>query len=80
MSTEPEVKADFVVKLPSDGEQPNPSEGKSLVAEVAALRSNVAQLCVAVRGLVTLQSVLNQAVQQLLKRDGGSGVDFAVIR
>ena len=77
MTTEQEIKADFVVKLPSDGEQPNPSEGKSLVAEVAALRSNVQQLCQAVRGLVTLISVLDKKVDTALK--GGVGADFGVM-
>lgn len=65
------VTPDFAVKLQSDVEPPAGEPGKSLVAEVAALRSNVQQLCQAVRGLVQLQSVLNQGVQQLLKRDGG---------
>jgi hypothetical protein len=75
-----EVKepATFHVKLPSDTEPPAGEPGKSLVQEVALLRNQVAQLCQAVRGLVQLQSVLNQGVQQLLKRDG-VGVDCAVV-
>ena len=70
--------ADFHVKLQSDVEPPAIDPGKSLVQEVALLQQQVAQLCQAVRGLVQLQSVLNQGVQQLLKRDGG-GADCAVL-
>lgn len=73
------VVADFHVKLPSDVEPPSPGDpGKSLAKEVALLREQVQQLCQAVRGLVTLQSVLNQGVQQLLRRNGG-GADCVVI-
>jgi hypothetical protein len=73
------VVADFHVKLPSDVEQPTGAPGKSLIREVELLRQQVSQLCQAVRGLVQLQSVLNQGVQQLLKRDGVIGVDCAVL-
>jgi hypothetical protein len=74
-----EPKPDFFVKLQSDTEPPSrPDGGKSLVAEIDLLRQQVAQLCTAVRGLVILQSVLNQGVQQLLKRDG-VGPDCGVI-
>lgn len=72
-----EPKPDFHVKLQSDSEQPMGDPGRSLSAEVRLMREQMAQLCQAVRGLVQLQSVLNQAVQQLLKRDGGA--DFGVI-
>ena len=75
---EPQITPDFHVKLQADSEPPADAPGKSLVAEVAALRTNVQQLCAAVRGLVQLQSVLNQGVQTLLKRDGG-GPDCGVI-
>jgi hypothetical protein len=76
---EPAIVPDFHVKLQSDTEQPTGDPGKSLTQEVALLRQQVAQLCQAVRGLVQLQSVLNTAVQQLLKRDGVIG-DCAVLR
>jgi len=75
---EPPSKVNFYVKLPSDGEQPTGDPGKSLTQEVALLRTQVAQLCHAVRGLVQLQAVLNQGVQTLLKRDG-VGPDCGVI-
>jgi hypothetical protein len=41
------------------------------------LRQQVAQLCQAVRGLVTLISVLDKKVDTALK--GGPGADFAVL-
>jgi hypothetical protein len=72
------VVADFHVKLQADTQPPAGDPGKSLVQEVALLRNQVQQLCAAVRGLVQLQSVLNQGVQQLLKRDG-VGPDCGVI-
>ena len=79
------VVADFHVKLQSDSETPSGDPGRSLFGEVrklqeevASLRSNVAQLCVALKTLVQLQSVLNQGVQQLVKRDG-VGSDCAVV-
>jgi hypothetical protein len=52
---------------------------EELSKEVQLLREQVAQLCAAVRGLTQLQSVLNQGVQQLLKRDGVIGVDCLVL-
>jgi hypothetical protein len=54
-----------------------PAPGKSLIDEVAKLRSEVAQLCTAVRGLVTLIAVLDKKVDTALK--GGVGADFAVL-
>lgn len=54
--------SDFHVKLPSDTEAPREEPGKSLVQEVALLRQHVAQLCQAIRGLVTLISVLDKKV------------------
>jgi hypothetical protein len=71
------VVADFHVKLQSDTEPPTGDPGKSLVAEVAALRTNVQQLCQAVRGLVTLISVLDRKVDTALK--GGIGADCGVL-
>jgi hypothetical protein len=69
--------ATFHVKLPSDTEPPAGEHGKSLVQEVALLRNQVAQLCQAVRGLLTLISVLDKKVDTALK--GGPGADFAVL-
>ena len=81
---EAEVKADFFVKLPSDTEAPMGDPARSLFAEtralreeIAALRTNVAQLCVAVRGLVQLQAVMDKKLDATLK--GGPGVDCAVL-
>jgi hypothetical protein len=78
------VVADFHVKLQSDSEAPSGDPGRSLFAEVqklsteiASLRTNVAQLCQATRGLVTLISVLDKKVDTALK--GGIGADFAVL-
>ena len=78
------AKADIVVKLQSDEEPPPLSEGKSLIreieklqGEVAGLRSNVQQLCTAVRGLVTLQSVMDKKLDNALK--GGVSADCGVI-
>ena len=51
--------------------------GRSLITEVQLLREQVQQLCVAVRGLVQLQSVANQKLDAALK--GGPGADFAVL-
>jgi len=65
------------VKLQSDNQPPADEPGKSLVEEVALLRAQVAQLCQAVRGLVTLISVLDKKVDTALK--GGVGADFAVL-
>lgn len=53
------------------------AEVQGLKAEVAALRSNVGQLCVATKGLVTLISVLDKKLDTALK--GGVGADFAVL-
>lgn len=77
--TELGVVADFHVKLQSDVEAPPTAgdPGKSLVQEVALLRQQVAQLCQATRGLVTLISVLDKKVDCALK--GGPGADFAVL-
>jgi hypothetical protein len=71
------VVADFHVKLQADVEPPAGDPGKSLVQEVALLRNQVQQLCAAVRGLVTLISVLDKKVDTALK--GGPGADFAVL-
>ena len=78
------VVADFHVKLQSDSATPSGDPGRSLVAEVrklqeevAGLRTNVAQLCQATRGLVTLISVLDKKVDAALR--GGPGADFGVI-
>lgn len=71
------VVANFHVKLQSDVEAPADDPGKSLVQEVALLRTQVAQLCQATRGLVTLISVLDKKVDAALK--GGPGADFAVL-
>ena len=71
------VTPDFAVKLQSDVEPQPTDAGKSLVAEVAALRNNVQQLCQAVRGLVTLISVLDKKVDAVLK--GGVGADCGVL-
>jgi hypothetical protein len=53
------------------------SPGKSLIQEVQLLREQVADLCKATRGLVTLISVLDKKVDTALK--GGVGADFAVL-
>lgn len=78
------VVADFHVKLQSDTEQPTGDPGKSLIreieklqVEVGALRTNVQSLCQAVRGLVTLQAVMDKRLEAALK--GGPGADFAVL-
>lgn len=72
-----EPKPDFHVKLQSDTETPSAmGEPRVLSQEVSLLRAQVQQLCAAVRALTQLQSILNQAVQQLLK---GSGANFEVI-
>lgn len=72
------VVADFQVKLQSDTEpHPSSDSGKSLNREVELLRQQVQQLCVAVRGLVQLQSIANQKLDVCLK--GGPGVDCAVL-
>jgi len=70
--------ADFHVKLQSDNQPPADAPGKSLAKEVELLRQQVQQLCAAVRGLVQLQSVLNQGVQTLLKSNS-VGPDCGVI-
>ena len=79
------VVADFHVKLQSDTEAPSGDPGRSLVQEVTKLqqevqllREQLASLCAAVRGLVQLQTVLNQGVQMLVKSNG-IGVDFTVL-
>jgi hypothetical protein len=79
MSTEEptEVKSDFHVKLQSDTEPPSGDPGRSLSAEVRLLREQIGQLCQAVRGLVTLISVLDKKVDTALK--GGNRPDFGVI-
>lgn len=82
---EPEVKADFHVTLPSDTEaKPVGDPGRSLIQEVTKLqhevqllREQLASLCQAVRGLVQLQAVLNQAVKA--KLDGGKSADCEAI-
>lgn len=64
----------FHVKLQSDTEQqPTGDPGKSLIreieklqAEVGALRTNVQSLCQAVRGLVTLQAVMDKRLDVAL--------------
>ena len=78
------VIADFHVKLQSDAESPSGDPGKSLISEVSRLSNEVkllreqhVQLCQAVRGLVTLISVLDKTVDTALK--GGIGADFGVI-
>lgn len=72
------VKPDFEVKLQSDIEPPPPGDpGKSLTVEVQLLRQQVAQLCAAVRGLTTLQAVMDRKLDAALK--GGVGADFAVL-
>jgi hypothetical protein len=55
----------------------NGDAGKSLIKEVEALREQVQQLCVAVRSLVQLQSVMDRKLDAALK--GGVGADFAVL-
>jgi hypothetical protein len=68
------VVADFHVKLQSDKE-PQPGEpGKSLTKEVELLRQQVQQLCVAVRGLVQLQSVANQKLDAVIKGNADCAV------
>jgi hypothetical protein len=64
---EPDVKADFHVKLQADTEQPTGDPGRSLTLEVQLLRQQVSELCKAVRGLVQLQSVANQKLDAALK-------------
>ena len=54
-------------------EQPT-DPGKSLVQEIALLREQVQQLCVAVRGLVQLQSVANLKLDAALKGQPDCGV------
>jgi hypothetical protein len=77
MSEEFEVKPDFHVRLQSDGVEPTANEPRVLSSEVVKLREQVAQLCQAVRGLVTLISVLDKKVDTALK--GGNRPDFGVI-
>jgi hypothetical protein len=68
------VTPDFHVKLQSDKE-PQPGEpGKSLTKEVELLRQQVQQLCVAVRGLVQLQSVANQKLDAVIKGNADCAV------
>jgi hypothetical protein len=67
MLQEPDVKADFHVKLQSDKEQSTGDPGRSLLNEVRLLREQVTELCKAVRGLVQLQSVANQKLDAALK-------------
>jgi hypothetical protein len=68
----------FHVKLQSDNEpSPAPDPARSLSVEVQLLRQQVAQLCVAVRGLTTLQSVMDKKLDAAL--NGGVGADFAVL-
>lgn len=54
------------------------SPGKSLIQEVEKLRGEVAQLCAAVRGLVTLIAVLDKKVDCALGKDSVRA-DFAVL-
>jgi hypothetical protein len=58
-------------------EQQASSEPRIISDEVAKLTTQVAQLCAAVRGLVTLIAVLDKKVDTALK--GGVGADFAVL-
>jgi hypothetical protein len=69
MLKEPDgVVADFHVKLQSDTTPPSTGDpGRSLLSEVRDLRSQVAELCKAVRGLVQLQSIANQKLDAALK-------------
>ncbi len=50
---------------------------KSVAEETAKLQREVAHLCQAVRGLTTLQSVMDKKLDVALK--GGVGADFAVL-
>jgi hypothetical protein len=57
--------------------EPEASEPRTLSDEIAKLRGEVAQLCAAVRALVTLVSVLDQKIDTALK--GGIGADCGVV-
>jgi hypothetical protein len=56
---------------------PERRQNVSISGEMTKLRGEVAQLCQAVRGLVTLQSVMDKKLDAALK--GGVGADFAVL-
>ena len=60
-----------------NNEQQPAGEPRIISEEVAKLTSQVAQLCAAVRGLVTLIAVLDKKVDTALK--AGIGADFAVL-
>ena len=49
--------------------------GRSLITEVQLLRDQVQQLCIAVRGLVQLQSVANQKLDAAIN----GRADFTVL-
>ena len=59
------------------GDDPVATDSTSLLEEHKRLTGQVAQLTQAVRGLVTLISVLDKKVDTALK--GGVGADFAVL-
>ena len=70
-----ELKPDFEVKLQSDAEPTGyNSEPRVISQEVALLRGQVAQLCQAVRGLTTLQAVMDKKLDVALKGGSGSNV------
>ena len=52
-------------------------EVNGLTAEITLMREQLAKLCEATRGLVTLMSVLDKKVDTALR--GGPGVDCAVL-
>ena len=53
------------------------SEPKIISEEIVKLQREVAQLCMAVRRLVTLQAVMDRKLDVVLK--GGVGADYAVL-
>ena len=63
-----EVVADFKVIFPSDVDpQPVGDPGRSLFAEVQSLKQQVADLCNAIRALVSLQKEANQKVDGMIE-------------
>ena len=60
-----------------NNEQQPAGEPRIISDEIVKLQREVAQLCVAVRGLVTLQAVMDKKLDVALK--GGVGAEFAVL-
>jgi hypothetical protein len=74
---QPTITQTTEVRLQSDAQPQTVDAGKSLIQEVELLRQQVQQLCQAVRGLVSLQAVMDRKLDAALK--GGAGCDVAVL-